>query len=149
MIVFLKGEGVKEFVWKFMTDLKRFPQLMPDLIKVNILEKGPREGKTEMALALNDFPLTVVNRIRHDSDKHVFYFEAVEGDFKSLIGIGQLTDCEGGLKIYFHMNFDLGLPGILEDFYRGILKEMIRTNLDFLVTGLKDDLLDIEIESRR
>ncbi len=145
----LKGKVRKEFAWTIISDYSRYEAFMENVDRVNILEKSATEGKSEWFVTVEEAPLRWVERDFYDSDNHELRFESIDGDFENINGKWKVEDFQNeGIKIYFTIDYNLGIP-VIEEVLGHILKEKMKTNIDSMIHAIKEELTRSQVDDRK
>jgi ribosome-associated toxin RatA of RatAB toxin-antitoxin module len=145
----LKGKVRKEFAWKIISDYSRYEAFMENVDKVNILERTLNEGKSEWFVTVEEAPLKWIERDYYDSDNFELRFESIDGDFENINGKWKVEDFQNeGIKIYFSIDYNLGIP-VIEEVLGHILKEKMKTNIDSMIHAIKDELTKSQDDDRK
>jgi len=145
----LKGKVRKEFAWKIISDYSRYEFFMENVDKINILERTPTEGKSEWFVTIEEAPLKWVERDYYDVDNYELRFESIGGDFESIRGRWKVENFQNeGIKIFFTIEYDLGIP-VIEEVLGHILKEKMKTNIDSMIHAIKEELTKSQDDDRK
>ena len=120
--------------------LETFPDFMPDVRAVRILEQNEDSGLSEWEVDIDGCPLRWVERDEYDHVNHVFQFYTVEGDFDVFNGRWQVTQSESGeIDVSFSVEYCVGIP-VIEDIIGPILRVKIENNISGMLAALKEEL---------
>jgi len=145
----LKGKVRKEFAWTIISDYSRYEAIMDNVDKINIIEKTPTEGKSEWFVTVEEAPLRWVERDYYDVENFELRFESIDGDFENINGKWKVEDFQNeGIKIYFTVDYNLGIP-VIEEVLGHILKEKMKTNIDSMIHAIKDELTRAQVDDRK
>lgn len=145
----LKGKIRKEFAWTIISDYSRYEKIMENVDRVNILEKTATEGKSEWFVTVEEAPLKWVERDFYDVDNYELRFESIDGDFENINGKWKVEDYQNeGIKIYFTVEYNLGIP-VIEEVLGHILKEKMKTNIDSMIHAIKEELTRTQADDRK
>lgn len=144
----LKGKVRKEFAWKIISDYSRYEEFMENVDKVNILERSASVGKSEWFVTVEEAPLKWIERDYYDVDNYELRFESIDGDFENINGRWKVEDFQNeGIKIYFSIDYNLGIP-VIEEVLGHILREKMKTNIDSMIHAIKEELTRTQGDDR-
>jgi ribosome-associated toxin RatA of RatAB toxin-antitoxin module len=145
----LKGKVRKEFAWTIISDYSRYEQFMENVDRVNVIEKTATEGKSEWFVTVEEAPLKWVERDFYDVENYELRFESIDGDFENINGGWKVEDYQNeGIKIYFSVEYNLGIP-VIEEVLGHILKEKMKTNIDSMIHAIKEELTKAQADDRK
>jgi ribosome-associated toxin RatA of RatAB toxin-antitoxin module len=145
----LKGKVRKEFAWTIISDYSRYEAIMDNVDRVNVMEKSATEGKSEWFVTVEEAPLRWVERDYYDVDNYELRFESIDGDFENINGRWKVEDFQNeGIKIYFSIDYNLGIP-VIEEVLGHILKEKMKTNIDSMIHAIKEELTKSQADDRK
>ncbi|HEX9995956.1 MAG TPA: SRPBCC family protein [Abditibacterium sp.] len=134
-----------ETVWQLAQDVEKFPSIMPDLEKVEVLERSEPSPQTTRTVTewnsrIKQFNRSIVwteediwNRERGTCD-----FWQLKGDFTEYKGswkfreVGQTTE----LDLSIDYAFEIPLVGAL---MKGVLQKLMQQNVDMMSLALKTE----------
>ena len=139
-------EGVRviraplETVYDLAKRVEDFPNFMPDLERVTVLERrGGVPAVTEWVGNVEGRRIRWVEEDAWDDDRHVCRFRQREGDFDRYEGTWQFASEEGATRTSIVVDFEFGIPligGLLSQLLRVKMKE----NLDKMLAALQGQL---------
>lgn len=145
----LKGKVRKEFAWTIISDYSRYEAIMDNVDRVNVIEKSATEGKSEWFVTVEEAPLKWLERDYYDIDNYELRFESIDGDFENIDGKWKVEDFKNeGIKIYFTVDYNLGIP-VIEEVLGHILKEKMKTNIDSMIHAIKEELTRTQVDDRK
>lgn len=145
----LKGKVRKEFAWKIISDYKKYEEIMENVDQVVILENDGNEGKSEWFITIEEAPLRWIEHDYFDIDNYEIRFESIDGDFENINGKWKVENYQNeGIKIYFQIDYNLGIP-VIEEVLGHILKEKMKTNIDSMIHAIKEELTKSQEDDRR
>src|SRR5947207_6236705 len=103
-----------ETVYRTAKDVERFPEFMPDVKSLRVLERS-EEGRhtvVEWVGLIPEFKLTVkwVEEDHWDDAAHTCDFQLVSGDFKSYSGRWQFVPAPGGTRFLSVVEYEYDIP---------------------------------------
>ncbi|HLF78584.1 MAG TPA: SRPBCC family protein [Dehalococcoidia bacterium] len=121
-------------VFPILSDLEKYPSVVD---AVHSLTVGEKDGQATSNWEV-DFRGGVMRWQQEDvflPEEHAFRFRQLDGDLDSFSGDWSVTDEEGGCRVEFRADFDLGIPGLAETL-EPIAEAALRENILGIVTGL-------------
>ena len=132
--------GSVDKVFALARDIESFPQFMPDLKRVTILEKSP-DGKrvvSEFVGSIKDFRITVkwVEEDEWDEHAKTCRFRLVKGDFKSYSGLWTFEPADGGAKFTSEIDFEYDIP-LIGPIIKSLVAKLMKQNVDNMLNAIK------------
>jgi ribosome-associated toxin RatA of RatAB toxin-antitoxin module len=132
---------IKE-VFELAQKVEDFPKFMPDLQKVEVLERRPdgycRSYWEAIASVQN------IKKVIHweeeekwNHDDFTASFSQTKGDYKSYGGLWELTTDAGVTKVKLTVDYDLGLP-LIGPLINKLLDKLMKENCDSMLKALKE-----------
>ena len=129
-----------EKVFALARDIESFPQFMPDLKKVTILEKSPEGNRivSEFVGYIKDFRLTIkwVEEDHWDEQAKTCNFSLVRGDFKSYSGTWKFEPEAGGTKYTSVIDFEYNIP-LIGPIIKSLVAKLMKQNVDNMLNAIK------------
>jgi ribosome-associated toxin RatA of RatAB toxin-antitoxin module len=132
-------------VWALAQDVEKFPAIMPDLEKVEILEKSEPSPQTTRTVTEWHSRIKQFNRSIVWTEEDIWNEEKGSCDFWQLKGDftqykGSWTFRERGntteLDLSIDYSFEIPLVGAL---MKGVLQKLMQQNVDMMSTALKGE----------
>ena len=128
-------------VYAMAKQVERFPDVLPDVNKVEILEDdGQGHTKTRWLGTIRVGPLTrQISWIEQDywqDGEQRCTFELVEGDMKTYSGTWDFTPLGDGCEVRLVVDFELGIP-MLGPLVNRMVDQLMQKNCDQLLEGLE------------
>src|SRR5437660_10250416 len=105
-----------ETVYRTAKDVERFPEFMPDVKSLRVLERSEDDWRTvvEWVGLIPEFKTTIkwVEEDRWDDGAHTCDFHLVRGDFKSYGGQWQFKAAPGGTRFTCVVEYEYDIPPI-------------------------------------
>jgi len=102
-----------EDVWPTLVDFARYPDLMEDVISVEVLEDDGQRMLSSWQVLLNGSEFTWTERDVLDAPKKIA-FEQTDGDLEVWRGAWELDMSSGSLVARLTVEFDIGIPSMAE-----------------------------------
>ncbi len=126
-------------VYQLAKDVEAFPQFMPDLQSVRVLERRNNETVTEWVGLVQGRKVRWVEEDQWEDAQHVCRFRQREGDFTKYEGTWSFAATNGGTRTSLAVEFELDLP-LAGPLVSNLLKVLVRKNLESMLAGLKQKL---------
>jgi ribosome-associated toxin RatA of RatAB toxin-antitoxin module len=128
-------------VYRTAKDVERFPEFMPDVKSLRVLERSEDGRRTvvEWVGLIAEFKTTIkwIEEDRWDDAAHTCDFQLVRGDFKSYSGRWEFTPTVDGTRFVSVLDYEYDIPLIGPLIKKLIFKKM-RENVDRLQAALKE-----------
>ena len=129
-----------EAVFAIARDVERFPEFMPDVQRITVLEVDPdgRRQVVEWVGLIPTFKLTVrwTEEDLWDDEARTCHFSQVKGDFNEYSGSWQFVADGAGTRFESTVNYVLEIPTI-GPLIRGVVKKIMSDNVDRLQAAIK------------
>ncbi len=145
----LTGHFRKEKAWELISDYTRYPDIMENVDAVTIHERNGNEGISEWFVTIEEAPLTWKEKDCFDNDNYEITFKSIAGDFDNINGRWKIENHNHeGISIHFTIDYNLGIP-VIEEVLGHILEEKMKSNMETMITSVKNSLVSEEIDERR
>ena len=129
-----------EKVLEIMTDIERYPQIVPNIEKVNVLSFTPEDNKLHAEIhsyaAVLRKNIISVHEIVYDLENLSLKFQQTNGMIDDFRGHRQLVIEDDGVRFYSRVEFNLG-NGFLAKMAGGMLKGVVEQNIEQLLGSVK------------
>lgn len=127
-----------ERVYALAKEVERFPEIMPDVESVEVLEREGNRTKTRWVGLIKQLNRRIkwVEQDEWDDERHVCVFDQVEGDYKTYRGTWSFTPTESGgtlMRLEVEVEIDVPLVGAL---LRGVVMKLTRQNAEGMLEAL-------------
>ena len=133
--------GPPDKVFALARDIESFPEFMPDLKKVTILEKNLDGNRvvSEFVGFIKDFRITIkwVEEDEWDEQAKTCRFKLVKGDFKSYSGMWTFEPADGGTKYTSVIDFEYEIP-LIGPIIKSLVAKLMKQNVDNMLNAIKD-----------
>ncbi len=126
-------------VYQLAKDVEAFPQFMPDLHSVRVLERGDGETLTEWVGLVQGRKVRWVEEDHWDDTQHLCRFRQREGDFTKYEGTWSFAAVPGGTRTVLEVEFELDVP-LAGALVSNLLRVLVRKNLESMLVALKQQL---------
>lgn len=121
-------------------DIERFPEFMPNVDAIQILEDDGRRKVAHWDTTIDDAPLDWVEEGIYDADERRVRFRSLEGVFDRFDGFWQVKPADGGSEVIFELEYSIGLPEI-DEIIGPILRERLIENTEAMLEALEGRIL--------
>jgi len=129
-----------EKVFALAKDIEEFPNFMPDLKKVTILEKSDDGNKliSEFVGYIKDFRITMkwTEADEWDEQARTCRFNLVKGDFKTYSGLWTFEPMDGGTKYTSVIDFEYEIP-MIGPIIKTLVARLMKQNVDNMLEAIK------------
>jgi ribosome-associated toxin RatA of RatAB toxin-antitoxin module len=128
-------------VFAVAQQVERFPDVLPDLDKVTVLENdgaGHTVTKWDGTVSLGPIvkKISWTERDVWDSAAKTCTFTLLEGDMKHFDGMWTFAEANGGTQVDMRVQFELGIP-VLGPMVNRIVDDLMTRNCEDLLTALE------------
>ncbi len=129
-----------ETVYALAKDIERFPELMPDVEHVKVLE---REGGRTLSEWVGLIPQLGNKRVKWkevdewDDLARRCVFQATEGDFNKYEGTWDFESTGATTNMRLVLDFELNVPLANGPIIRNVVKKLVQSNCDSMCQALK------------
>ncbi len=123
-------------LFPIISDFEKYPDIMEDVKKVNILERGDNWSVSEW---INEIDGRVIKWVEKDHIKpseNRIDFELVKGDLKTYYGFWQLDKSGSDTKVTLSIYFEFGIP-MIAPLIHPLLAKKLRENMKQMLSDLK------------
>ncbi|MDR5694842.1 MAG: SRPBCC family protein [Armatimonadota bacterium] len=128
-----------DVVYSRAKDVESFPEFMPDLISVRILERSGPNTVSEWVGSVEGRRIRWVEEDEWDDAQRICRFRQREGDFDRYEGIWTFEEVPGGTKTAISVDFELDIP-IIGALLSTLLRAKMRENVERMLQALKGEL---------
>jgi len=126
-------------VYRVAKDVERFPQFMPDVASIRVLERQGSTIVAEWVGIVQGRKIRWVEEDQWDDTAHVSRFRQREGDFTKYEGTWSFAAVPEGTRTTLVLEYELELP-LAGALLSNLLKVLVRKNLESMLTALKGQL---------
>ncbi|MGC8863631.1 MAG: type II toxin-antitoxin system RatA family toxin [Armatimonadota bacterium] len=132
--------GPIDKVYALAKDVESFPEFMPDVKSVTVLERSDdgRRTVTEWVGIVKEFRTTVrwTEEDIWDDDAHTCTFKLVKGDYSRYSGRWTFTDLGGRTRFDSEIDFEYDIP-LVGPLIKGIVAKKMKENVDNILAAIK------------
>lgn len=123
-------------VYALAKDVERFPEFMPDLERVSIMERRPTGTVTEWVGVVQGRKIRWVEEDYWDDARHRCTFTQRTGDFNRYQGVWQFEATPDGIRTSLRVDFELDIP-LAGALLSNLVKVLMRKNCESMLMALK------------
>ncbi len=125
-------------VYELAKDQERFPEFMPDVETVRVLERRPDSILTRWKTLVEDAPIEWTEEDRFDDAATRIDYKLLEGDLEKFEGSWTFEERDGATYVKLGIDYDFGVPTLAE-LIGPTLAKKVRENADMMLAGLKKE----------
>jgi len=125
-------------VYAAAKEIERFPEFMPNVQTVEILERvGPRVTSRWVG-RVEEFNRTIkwLEQDEWDDAARVCNFKATEGDWDKYEGVWTFEEHPDGTRVYLRLAFEFDVP-LIGPLIKGLLAKLVKRNSEETLEGLR------------
>lgn len=132
-------EAPLETVFDIARDIEAFPEFMPDVQEVEVLERGD-DGRqvSRWVGVVKEFKRTITwtEEDYWDEVSHVCTFKQTEGDFSVYQGEWRFMEGEGVTRVELELEYEYDVP-LIGALIKNLLKKKMQENCDNMLAAIK------------
>ena len=125
-------------VYELAKEQERFPQFMPDVETVTVLERHADYIITRWKTLVEEAPIEWTEEDRFDDAALRIDYTLIEGDLDTFEGSWTFTESGGETLVHLGVEFDFGVPTLAE-LIGPTLKRKVQENSEMMLAGLKKE----------
>jgi coenzyme Q-binding protein COQ10 len=129
-------------IYELAKDQERFPEFMPDVETVVVLERHPDRVVTRWKTLVEEAPIEWTEEDRFDDDALRIDYALIEGDLDTFEGSWTFVQDGTTTRVVLGVEYDFGVPTLAE-LIGPTLEKKVRENSEMMLAALK-----AEAESR-
>ena len=126
-------------VYELAKEQERFPQFMPDVETVTVLERHPGYIVTRWKTLVEDAPIEWTEEDRFDDAKVRIDYKLIEGDLDTFEGAWTFEERDGKTHVTLGVEYDFGVPTLAE-LIGPTLAKKVKENSEMMLAGLKREV---------
>jgi len=123
-------------VYELAKDQERFPQFMPDVDSVTVVERHADRVLTQWKTLIEDAPIEWLEEDRFNDAELRIDYKLLEGDLDTFEGAWTFTSDPGGTLVTLEVTYDFGVPTLAE-LIGPTLEKKVRENAEMMLAALK------------
>lgn len=129
-------QGPVERVYELAKDMEAYPDFMPDVESVKIIEREPGRTVTEWETSVDGTPILWTEEDLFDDENFVIDYRLIEGDLDKFEGQWRFSREGGSTKVVLTVDYDFGIPE-LTNLIGPTLEQKVGENSEMMLTGMK------------
>jgi ribosome-associated toxin RatA of RatAB toxin-antitoxin module len=123
-------------VYELAKEQERFPEFMPDVESVTVLERHADRLVTRWKTLVEDAPIEWTEEDRFDDATTTITYRLLEGDLDVFQGTWSFREREGRTHVQLGVEYDFGVPTLAE-LIGPTLQRKVQENSEMMLSGLK------------
>jgi ribosome-associated toxin RatA of RatAB toxin-antitoxin module len=123
-------------VYELAKEPDRFPDFMPDVESITILERAPGRIVSRWKTLVEDAPIEWVEEDLYDDAALRVDYRLIEGDLDTFEGSWTFQDRDGATHVTLGVDYDFGVPTLAE-LIGPTLHRKVRENSEMMLAALK------------
>jgi ribosome-associated toxin RatA of RatAB toxin-antitoxin module len=123
-------------VYALAKEQERFPEFMPDVESIVVLERHPEYVVTRWKTLVEDAPIEWTEEDRFDDDALRIDYALTEGDLDRFEGSWTFVAGGGVTRVVLTVDYDFGVPTLAE-LIGPTLQKKVRENSEMMLAALK------------
>ncbi len=124
-------------VLRMLTQVEDFPRFLPNVRKVEVLEKMEHRAVTHWFVEVEGLPIQWKQRDTFNLSDFTVRFKLIEGDLEQFEGIWRLAKMGEGSQVTLEVSARLGIP-IVEKVVSDVLQEKLTKNFQLILEGMEN-----------
>ena len=123
-------------VYELAKEQERFPEFMPDVESVTVLERHPDHMLTKWKTLVEEAPIEWVEEDRFNDAARRIDYKLLEGDLDKFEGAWTFEETAGVTKVVLSVDYDFGVP-VLAELIGPTLQRKVQENSEMMLAALK------------
>ena len=123
-------------VYELAKEQDRFPEFMPDVESVTVLERDGERVLTHWKTLVEEAPIEWTEEDRFDDTALRVDYRLIEGDLDTFEGVWRFEDRAGDTFVTLGVEYDFGVPTLAE-LIGPTLHRKVRENCEMMLAALK------------
>lgn len=123
-------------VYELAKDQERFPDFMPDVETVRVLERHPDRVISRWKTLVEEAPIEWTEEDRFDDERLRIDYALLEGDLDTFEGAWTFEERDGCTRVVLGVEYDFGVPTLAE-LIGPTLQKKVRENSEMMLAALK------------
>lgn len=129
-------EGPIEKVYELAKDMEAYPDFMPDVESVRVIEREPHRTVTEWETSVDGTPILWTEEDRFDDENFVIDYHLIEGDLDKFEGQWRFVRSGSATQVILTVDYDFGIPE-LTNLIGPTLEQKVGENSEMMLAGMK------------
>ena len=123
-------------VYELAKDQERFPEFMPDVETVTVVERRPGGAISRWKTLVEEAPIEWTEQDVFDDDALRIDYKLLEGDLDKFEGAWTFEERDGVTHVLLGVDYDFGVPTLAE-LIGPTLQKKVRENSEMMLAALK------------
>jgi ribosome-associated toxin RatA of RatAB toxin-antitoxin module len=123
-------------VYELAKDQERFPQFMPDVETVSVVERHADHWITRWKTLVEEAPIEWTEEDRFNDDALRIDYKLLEGDLDKFEGAWTFEERDGATTVVLGVDYDFGVPTLAE-LIGPTLEKKVKENSEMMLAALK------------
>ncbi|MBV8638467.1 MAG: aromatase/cyclase [Candidatus Eremiobacteraeota bacterium] len=123
-------------VYELAKDQERFPQFMPDVETVSVVERHADHWITRWKTLVEEAPIEWTEEDRFNDDALRIDYKLLEGDLDKFEGAWTFEERDGLTHVVLGVDYDFGVPTLAE-LIGPTLEKKVKENSEMMLAALK------------
>jgi ribosome-associated toxin RatA of RatAB toxin-antitoxin module len=123
-------------VYELAKEQERFPEFMPDVESVSVVERHPDRILTRWKTLVEEAPIEWLEEDRFDDDGLRIDYALLEGDLDTFQGAWTFSENGGSTHVVLSVEYDFGVPTLAE-LIGPTLQKKVQENSEMMLAALK------------
>ncbi len=123
-------------VYELAKDQERFPEFMPDVELVTVLERDGDRAISRWKTLVEDAPIEWIEEDLFDDERRRVDYKLLEGDLETFEGAWTFDERDGATHVRLEVTYDFGVPTLAE-LIGPTLDRKVRENSEMMLAALK------------
>ncbi|GAC1559299.1 MAG: aromatase/cyclase [Polyangiales bacterium] len=132
----IEVEAPAAIVYELAKEQERFPEFMPDVETVVVLERHPDHVVTRWKTLVEDAPIEWTEDDRFDDAALRIDYALIEGDLDTFEGAWTFEQDGSNTRVVLSVEYDFGVPTLAE-LIGPTLEKKVRENAEMMLAALK------------
>ena len=129
-------DGPVHEVYALAKNLEQFPEFMPDVESVTVLERNGNRIVSEWITNVEGTPIIWKEEDIYDDEKPEIAYKLIEGDLEKFEGTWRFLSEGKGTRTVLTVDYDFGMPSLTE-LIGPILELKVKENCDMMLSAMK------------
>ncbi|MFA5504939.1 MAG: aromatase/cyclase [Vulcanimicrobiota bacterium] len=129
-------DGDPQRVYELAKDMESYPNFMPDVESVKVVERGTNSTVTEWVTNVDGTPFLWTEGDNFDDQNLRIDYALIEGDLEKFEGSWSFRPVDGKTEVTLVVDYDFGLPELTE-LIGPTLHEKVGENSEMMLAGMK------------
>jgi ribosome-associated toxin RatA of RatAB toxin-antitoxin module len=127
-------------IFDLAKQVERFPDIMPDVESVKVLERDGSRTVTEWAGKIKEFNRLVrwTEEDEWDDRAHTCRFWLIKGDFDKYEGTWTFEEVPEGTRVHLALEYEYSVP-LIGAIIKALVRKLMQQNCDQMLAALKQE----------